>query len=217
MWLASLRLANSSSLLQPAGELFRKYRRITNRKLAAELSVSKGGVNFRMFNTLCSLGSRKLNCHIPCAERRMFSLAVPLRVWWWKLFLAGSLWGWNVGPSLWTAHKRWSVELHHSNSSCKKMSEATLSARKVMVTVFFFGCRRDFLFDIVRHVQTMNSDLCILTLRTLEKRFRRVGRHKYCWSLSARQRRPHTFENSGSNQNSDGLFLYKTCSLSLEP
>jgi len=46
-----------------------------------------------------------------------------------------------------------------------------------MVTVFL-GCRRDFLVAIVRCGQTVNSDLYIRVLKTLEKRFRGLGHHR---------------------------------------
>jgi hypothetical protein len=81
-----------------------------------------------------------------------------------------------MDPLLRTTEKK-AVSGTASSNSLWKISEATLPARKVMVTVFW-GCGRDFLVDIVRRGQTINSDLYIRILKTQEKRFRRVGHHR---------------------------------------
>jgi hypothetical protein len=73
------------ALLERADELIRKDRRITTRKLASELSVSKGSVNnvidaLGYTKSVCTLGSTKLNRRsLNYAERGVFRFALPLR------------------------------------------------------------------------------------------------------------------------------------------
>jgi hypothetical protein len=69
------------------------------------------------------------------------------------------------------------VEWHHPNSSRKKKFKATPSAGKVMVSAFWDEAGV-ILIDIMPRGQTINVDLYIQTLKTVQKHFRRVQRNK---------------------------------------
>jgi hypothetical protein len=69
------------------------------------------------------------------------------------------------------------VECHHPASPWKNKIKATSSTGKVMATDFL-GCRRgDFGRCYAMCVQTINPDLYIQSLKTLQKHFRRVWLH----------------------------------------
>jgi len=88
------------------------------------------------------------------------------------------LWRIVTGDETWIHHfetqakKR--VEWHHQTS--QKKFKATSSAEKVMVTAFWVT-ERVVLIDIIMRVQTITSDMQVQTLKTFQKRCRRVGTH----------------------------------------
>jgi len=133
-WRASLRLANTRSLLQPADELLNIPTDYKQKACNWALSV-QGRCKLQDVQHYMLVGFQDA-CHTSCAERGTFGLTVPLRDCWWKIFFTGRLWGRNMDPPLWTAAKN-SVSGIASSSSPYKMFEATLSARKIMVTVFW--------------------------------------------------------------------------------
>lgn len=134
-WLVSLRLASTRSLLQPADELLKIPTDYKQKACNWALSV-QGRCKLQDVLQYMLVGFQEA-CHTPCVERGVFGLTVPLRDCWWKLFLTGRLWGRNMGSSLWTADKKTVSWIASSNSPWKKIFEATLSARKIMVTVFW--------------------------------------------------------------------------------
>ena len=82
---------------------------------------------------------------------------------------------------IWILHfepqtKRRSVELHRPILPGKRCLR--LPFHKESHGHCFLGRRRDFLVGIVRRGQTIDSDLYIRFLKTLEKLFRRVGHHR---------------------------------------
>jgi histone-lysine N-methyltransferase SETMAR len=82
------------------------------------------------------------------------------------------------------------VEWHHTASPRKEKFKAIPSASKIMATVFW-DCEGVILIDVLLRGQTINSDVCV---ETLKKRFRRVRPHKDVTKvlLHHDNARPHT-------------------------
>jgi hypothetical protein len=100
-----------------------------------------------------------------CAERGVFRFVLPLKGWWWNLFVKDCQWEWNMDPWLWTGggdKKKLSVEWHHPTSSWKMKFQDYSSRDSHDPSIY--GCKSG---DFGRHImwQTINSYLYIKLLK----------------------------------------------------
>jgi hypothetical protein len=171
------------ALLQCADELLRNDRWITTRKLATELSVSKGSVNniidaLRYAKMCARWVPRSLTDDHKTLLKEVCSYLLSCYEADGESFLSRIV----TGDETWSHHfepetRNQSVEWHHPTSPRKKKFMVTPSAGKVMATVFW-DAEGVILVDIMPHGQIINSDLYFQTLKNLQKHLRRVQPHK---------------------------------------
>lgn len=191
-----------------------KYRRITNRKLAPEPSVPKGGVNFRMSNTICWLGSRKpvtppvrkevcsdWLSHCETDGESFFSRVVSGEETWILYF----------EPQ----RKRRSVELHRPILSGRYLR---LPFQQGKSWSLFFGDAEGIFWSTLCDVVKPSTQIC--TFEFLKHRRSVSGEWDiteiFLKSIRTAQT-THVWKLRKQSQNSDGLYFSKTCSLTFPP
>jgi histone-lysine N-methyltransferase SETMAR len=177
-------------LLQRTNELIGKDRRIIKRKLASELSVSKGSVN----NIIDALGCAKvctfwvpssLNDDHKLFRKRCVQICSPVSY---------EAEGESVLSRIVIVDKTW---IHHFepetiNSQWNGVIRLLLGGRSSW-PLFSWDAEAVILVNIMPRGQTINLDLHIQTLTNFQKRLRRVRSHKNVDEILHHDNaRPHT-------------------------
>jgi len=171
--------ATSPDMLLCANGIIHADRRITNRQLTIQLSVSKGSamaiIDASGYSKVCARRvPQSLTTEHRCQRKAICSELLKRsdaegEALLYRIITGDETWAHHYEPET----KKQSMEWHHPQSPRKEKFKMTPSAGKAMITVFW-DIDVVILVDVMARGETINLDMHVKTLQKLKQRYWQV-------------------------------------------